>query len=102
MVNIRNELGRLRTEVWHILQMDYNKRADFIPAILGRLDGILEIPKRNCEVGTAEEQIERFCDYCWKCDGINCNHRLDIDSVIYKCAIKWSQMPYEKGKTDEQ
>ena len=105
MDNIRNELERLRNDVWHILQMDYNKRADFIPAILGGIDGILEIPKRNCEVGTAEEQTERFKDLCRKyrrgpgpranCKGCPIQH----ESSHVGCTFAWSQMPYEKGAT---
>ena len=107
MVNIRNELGKLRNEVWHILQMDYSKRADFIPSILGRIDGILEAPKRNCDVGTAKEQFERFHKYC--------PIRFSADKSCRECPImvewmkkeecgKWDcgfeflQMPYEEVK----
>lgn len=58
----------------------------------------IEKPRRNCDVGDAGEQSERFTEFCcWKCDGSNCKHGLDIDSVISKCAIKWAQMPYNEG-----
>lgn len=98
MDNIRNELERLRNDVWHILQMDYNKRADFIPAILGGLDGILEIPKRNCDVGTAEEQGQRLSEYCT----VGCSKCKFKNMSCDECVMCWAQMPYEKGKTDEQ
>ena len=54
---------------------------------------------RNCDVGTADEQVERFIDYCCdKCDGSKCKHGLNIEDEI-KCVIKWAQMPYEEGGT---
>ena len=94
-MNIRNELGKLRNEVWHILQMDYSKRADFIPSILGRIDGILEAPKRNCEIGTAEEQVKRwqkFCETQACCEKCSCYKGGDISA---KCFARWAQMPYK-------
>lgn len=106
MVNIRNELGKLRNEVWNILQLDYSKRTGFIPSILGRIDGILETPKRNCDIGTADEQETRFTEFCDAHkyvgdDGVNVCSR---DCPFYNkidCGIFWSQMPYEKGENDE-
>lgn len=103
MVDIRNELEKLRNEVWHILQMDYSKRADFIPSILGALDGILEMPKRNCDIGTAEEQTERFKQLCRKYrrgpgPRTNCKGcPVSIESQHVGCTFAWSQMPYKKG-----
>ena len=46
-------------------------------------------PLRNCDVGTAEEQIKRHRKWCKsdKClTGVPCS----------VCFAKWSQMPYEK------
>lgn len=53
----------------------------------------LSAPPRNCDVGTAEEQnnrFKRFCDsksmgYCW---GRGCR----------KCMAQLGQMPYEEGE----
>ena len=47
---------------------------------------------RNCDVGTADEQAERFDRWCDRknfkaCWGIGCR----------ECLIAWSQMPYEGG-----
>ena len=66
----------------------------------------LAAPPRNCDVGTADEQedrFERFCDthkYVGD-DGANicsqdcpCYNNLD-------CGVRWSQMPYEEGSEDE-
>ena len=97
MDNIRNELGKLRNEVWHILQLDYSKRTDFIPSILGRIDGILEAPKRNCDVGTAEEQAKRFKNYCKsKACKRNVCHSCGYEELFHhECFPIWSQLPYE-------
>lgn len=50
----------------------------------------LAAPPRNCDVGTAEEQIKRHRKWCKrdKClPGIPCS----------VCFAKWAQMPYEEG-----
>ena len=102
MDNIRNELEKLRNEVWHILQMDYSKRGDFIPSILGRIDGILEAPKRNCDVGTAKEQMERFRAFCVTMhDNIHHCKQCPLDGASATCEFEWSLLPYEKGENDE-
>ena len=44
---------------------------------------------RNCDVGTAEEQIKRHRDFC------NSNV-CKCESSCKICFAKWSQMPYEK------
>lgn len=56
-------------------------------------------PLRNCDVGTAEEQYQRWDKYCnssgAKCDkcGLNCNIHFDLTAKCFAC---WSQMPYKK------
>lgn len=80
---------------------------------------------RNCDVGTAEEQVQRFKEYCESnmqyyrdmfgthegADGWDCREDCPIGKMIDKndslcdhCELVWSQMPYEpKGdKTHEQ
>ena len=56
------------------------------------------LPLRNCDVGTAEEQQERFAQFCkdhlHEC-GLGRRH---ADCPAYKttdCALTWAQMPYE-------
>ena len=61
-------------------------------------------PLRNCDVGTAEEQAERFKEFCE-------DSQVDEDycSVCSKCVLKnesnctltWAQMPYEKAEEGE-
>lgn len=57
---------------------------------------VLQGIPRNCDIGTAEEQnnrFKRFCDsksmgYCW---GRGCR----------KCMAQWLQMPYKEESTNE-
>ena len=50
-------------------------------------------PLRNCDVGTAEEQLERHDKFCAssiaECRGVSTN-----DCI--RCFARWSQMSYEK------
>lgn len=61
------------------------------------LRAALAAPPRNCDVGTAEEQFERwyaFCDrYDKDCTGCPCKSPY---TTAY-CFARWAQMPYEKG-----
>ena len=53
---------------------------------------------RNCDVGTAKEQAERFDEFCY-------NHRSREkgcgDCPLLEggpcCELAWAQMPYEEG-----
>jgi hypothetical protein len=59
-------------------------------------------PLRNCDVGTADEQGERFCAFCDSHTneiGQHCN-----DCPIFNmpaeadCLLVWSQLPYDETK----
>ena len=59
-------------------------------------------PQRNCDVGTAAEQAERFVKHCQSFlnrDGIKaCMGCPCCGVVMYgKCELAWAQMPYEEG-----
>lgn len=59
-------------------------------------------PRLNCEVGTAEDQIERWRKFCHKfkkCD--ECPHMRDGELLSHGCFARWSQMPYEEGDNNE-
>jgi len=47
-------------------------------------------PRRNSEVGTAEEQIRRHCEWCKKKKDFSC-----AATMCRKCYADWGQMPYE-------
>ncbi len=59
-------------------------------------------PRRNCDVGTAEEQTKRyqtFCKrhFCEECPLSNTNDESDAS-----CVVRWEQMPYDdKGAVNE-
>ena len=59
------------------------------------LRSAISAPARQCDVGTAEEQIGRFREFCQaeKCGRYRC--RGGSKSIcIDRCAIAWAQMPY--------
>ncbi len=85
-------------------------------ALMGMLAGLLIIwsdrPKRNCDIGTPEEQYYRFADYCAKhapdCPDIgarrpNISEQNGYDMCkgcplenVHDCRITWMNMPYKK------
>lgn len=76
-------------------------RKQFAP-LLSYARAALAAPPRNCDVGTAEEQAERFDKHCQSflnregikaCVGCPC-----CGVVMYgKCELAWEQMPYVEG-----
>ena len=66
------------------------------------INAALAAPARNCDVGTVEEQeqrYEKFCDsHKWVDDeGANaCMPECPLSKTL-DCALAWAQMPYEKG-----
>lgn len=69
----------------------------------------LKQPPRNCDVGTAEEQVKRFTIFC-KSQRLHspghadfCNPKCPCrdGGDINLCALTWAQMPYEERKGDE-
>ena len=63
--------------------------------------GMLALPRRNCDVGTAEEQSERFIWFCFrqkqeKC-GV-CHRACPCYEASGSCRLIWAQMPYEEVK----
>lgn len=71
-------------------------------ALMGMLVGVIMIwsdkPKRNCDIGTSEEQYRRFEDYHAK------HADLKEDDMCKSCPLKnapdcriiWMNMPYKK------
>ena len=60
----------------------------------------LSAPPRNCDVGTPEEQAERFQ---WFCDTrpCDCCTLKNKANETLDCAIHWAQMPYKEGENAE-
>ena len=65
----------------------------------------LSAPPRNCDVGTAEEQQDRFREFCRRhFDARECGlGRSAAKCPAYQggknpdCSLWWAQMPYEEG-----
>lgn len=67
---------------------------------LGFIQNMLaKFPRRNCDVGTAKEQSERFDKFCHA--NINtqrcCGDCPAFHTTRDDCELVWAQMPYEEG-----
>ena len=76
--------------MFNFLKTHYGSCYEEMANALDKAKAALAEPVRNCDVGTAEEQVKRHRDLC--------------NSNVCKCApsckicfAKWSQMPYEEG-----
>lgn len=68
------------------------------------IDSVLSEPPRNCDVGTAEEQTDRFKDLCRKyrrgsgpranCKGCPIQH----ESLHVGCTFAWAETPYAESE----
>lgn len=58
----------------------------------------LSAPPRQCDVGTAEEQVDRYCRHCQK-HCISCERRYACnvcgERYRLRCIARWAQTPYE-------
>ena len=65
-----------------------------------KAEAALALPRRNCDVGTAEEQYAIWNKHCLsiseKCS--ECSLNKDYQDLTAKCFAKWAQMPYEEGE----
>lgn len=60
-------------------------------------------PPRNCDIGTPEEQAERFNLQCFRHHTGRCSpHCSTIPAKTEsECVLKWAQMPYEAKETEQ-
>lgn len=66
--------------------------------IMETIDKIASGPLRNCDVGTVEEQMRRWQEFCMmrdSCDECPCHKK---SCIITLCFAHWAQMPYKKVK----
>lgn len=84
--------AKLREAVLALKELDFNKEEDCYD-FYRIIDAALAEPPRNCDVGTAEEQLKRLhntiCNTTKACP--------DPDWSCAKCFAVWSQTPYEEG-----
>lgn len=93
-------LLKILAEMIDLGGMECGRKACFSPdAIADEIRQALAVPPRNCDVGTAEEQEDRFFAFCKA-------HECTMNCPIKKkwsfkcghkpsCGVLWSQMPYE-------
>ena len=88
---MREALINAYNAMFKFIKTPYAECDEMAFALDGAIDA-LSAPPRNCDVGTPEDQhnrFMRFCDsksmgYCW---GRGCR----------KCMAQWGQLPYEEG-----
>lgn len=76
---------------------------DAVDELICRMQALENRPKRNCDVGTVEDQSQRFEAFCDANkyvgdDGTNwCLTTCPCHHGIIDCGVAWAQMPYEEG-----
>lgn len=56
----------------------------------------LSAPPRNCDVGTADEQVSRYNKFCMQRACSECPFYVASD--LLACGVRWAQMTYEESK----
>lgn len=72
-----------------------------VDELMRDIDAALDVPPRNCDVGTADEQYERFMNMCNSKDARQCAgcrmRGFKPGCSRDRCFANWAQMPYEEG-----
>ena len=89
--------------MFNFLKTHYGSCYEEMANALDKAKAALAEPIRNCDVGTAEEQAERFHSFCkTHQSGIQgmCSSQCPCKDCCdtCHCLTKWAQMPYEEGK----
>ena len=89
------DIGRLVEQI-HFLYSDYPSE---IHEIARKVNAALAAPVRNCDVGMAMEQGERFSAYCraHKHPKSECLICPLFGQTGGYCELAWAQMPYTEG-----
>lgn len=107
----RGDCAKLREALVYLIQNESTLfeanltggELELLHLITNKARAALAEPPRNCDVGTAEKQSERFDKFCHA--NIN-TQRCCGDCPAYHttrddCELVWAQMPYEERKGDE-
>jgi hypothetical protein len=57
---------------------------------LNKAEAVINEPLKNCDIGTAEEQLKRHSKWCATSKDFSC-----APTMCRKCFANWSQMPYD-------
>ena len=103
-MNTNEKLRRALLDARNVIR-DFNFSGDVDPDTyeyeIKKIDEALALPRRNCDVGTAEEQEERYLNL--KREHVDRMARCPaVGPSFFPDSLYWAQMPYEKGATHEQ
>lgn len=93
-----NSNEAMREALLALKKLDFNKEEDCY-AFYRIIDEALALPRRQCDVGTAEEHLgkfKRFCKTMKDCNCCPCNVILKNGECRCNCFV-WAQMPYAEG-----
>ena len=62
---------------------------------LAVIESALSKPPRNCDVGTADAQVNRYNKFCMQRACSECPFYVASD--LLACGVRWAQMPYEEA-----
>ena len=103
---MRDALEKVRFYLPYFLQYmrlhrEDEKAGGYYESILEVVSAALSEPPRNCDVGTAAEQHERFYNFCDKVEECKECPLWRGGGLTSKCSVYWAQLPYEEGAEDE-
>lgn len=95
-----NKIGNI--SAWIAENCNDQQTAKYMNDIIAIVQETVAEPLRNCDVGTVDEQEERFQAFCNRhtvVDAQHCNG-CPINNIQTEadCVFVWSQMPYEETK----
>lgn len=84
----------------------YQKYRQHFDDMIGGIERIaraaLKKPPRNCDIGSVEEQLLRFRDYCLHSRKKGCGWCHNPPVNLMRCVLTWAQMPYEAPDNKEK
>lgn len=108
----RGDCAKLREALEKISQRFFENgygqhRAELNDEDRRMIESALAEPPRQCDVGTADEQAERFENFCLQHIGcaeetggrhcVGCPLEKASRNTTQKCELYWAQMPHEEG-----
>lgn len=102
--SMRKALEKVR-RVLHCAIVAGILKGDDVNDAFNEVIAAISAPPRNCDVGTAEEQQDRFREFCRKhFDARECGLGRSVAKCpayrgekIPDCSLWWAQMPYDEG-----
>ena len=88
---IREALSDACYAMFNFLKTQYGGYEEMAKA-LDKAKAALAEPLKNYEVGTIEEQAERWLNFCDNVERNECP-----PTTCRKCPVYWAHMPYKKG-----